>query len=226
MSAPEDASAVRVAVVDDQTLFRSGIRMLIESQDDMVFCGCAGNGEEAVDLAQNGRPDVMLMDLRMPVLDGVSATTQILRLDDAPGTARPRIIALTTYNQDEAVVRAMQAGASGFILKSAEPEFLLAAIRSVHAGHAVIAPGATQRLFENLQQPAPGPNIEAISALSAREAEVFILAAQGKSNTEIGSSMFVSEGTVKSHIRSILSKLELRTRIQLVAFAYEHRLLG
>ena len=128
--------------MDDQPLFRAGIRMLIESQSDMELSGEAGDGEQAVALAAERNPDVMLMDLRMPVLDGVTATQRILRQADPEGGSKPKIIALTTFNRDQAVVEAVQAGASGYLLKSAEPEFLLAAIRTVHSGYSVIAPGS------------------------------------------------------------------------------------
>ncbi len=217
---------ITVGVVDDQVLFRAGLRMLVQSQDDMRFCGEAGDGEAAIALAGTERPDIILMDVRMPILDGVQATQRILDGWPEDQGAPPRIIALTTYNQDQAVIRAIQAGASGFLLKSAEPEFLLAAIRTVHGGQAVIAAGDTHRLFQHQQNAVRRPNTEVLEVLSAREVEVFILAAKGLSNVEIGQNLFVSEGTVKSHIRSILAKLELRTRIQLVAFAHENQLLG
>lgn len=216
---------IGVAIVDDQTLFRAGLRMLIQSQDDMRFLGEAEDGETAMTLAKEVRPDIMLMDVRMPVLDGVRATQQILGEWSEDQGSAPRIIALTTYNQDQAVIRAIQAGASGFLLKSAEPEFLLAAIRTVHKGQSVVAAGDTHRLFQS-EGSEPKPNTKVLDVLSAREVEVFILAAKGLSNNEIGQNLFVSEGTVKSHIRSILAKLELRTRIQLVAFAHQNQLLG
>jgi DNA-binding NarL/FixJ family response regulator len=142
------------------------------------------------------------------------------------GADNPKIIALTTFNRDEAVVQAIRAGASGFLLKSSQPEFLLAAIRTVHSGHAVIAPGATHDLFSQAPPPAAGPDLESIAALTAREKNVFLLVAKGLSNAEIAATVFSSEATVKAHVRSILGKLGVRTRIQLVAFAYEHRLLG
>ena len=216
---------IGVAIVDDQTLFRAGLRMLIQSQDDMRFLGEAEDGETAMMLAKEVRPDIMLMDVRMPVLDGVRATQQILGEWSEDQGSAPRIIALTTYNQDQAVIRAIQAGASGFLLKSAEPEFLLAAIRTIHKGQSVVAAGDTHRLFQS-EGSEPKPNTKVLDVLSAREVEVFILAAKGLSNNEIGQNLFVSEGTVKSHIRSILAKLELRTRIQLVAFAHQNQLLG
>lgn len=214
--------------MDDQPLFRAGIRMLIESQQDMEFSGEAADGEQAVALAAERRPDVMLMDLRMPVLDGVTATGRIISQADASNTDKPKIIALTTFNRDQAVVEAVQAGASGYLLKSAEPEFLLAAIRTVHSGYSVIAPGSVHSLFEHAARQAPvaGPDLSVLDVLSVRERDVFLLAAKGLTNGEMAEGLFVSEATVKTHLRSVLDKLELRTRLQLIAFAHERRLLG
>lgn len=219
---------ISVALVDDQPLFRAGIRMLIESQDDMEISGEAGNGEQAILLASEGRTDVMLMDLRMPILDGVAATRRIIEHADANDADKPKIIALTTFNRDQAVVQAVKAGASGYLLKSAEPEFLLAAIRTVHSGYSVIAPGSIHTLFEHAARSAAhrGPDLAVLEALSVREREVFLLAAKGHSNSEMAETLFVSEATVKTHLRSVLHKLELRGRLQLVAFAHERRLLG
>lgn len=224
-----DAGArIAVALVDDQPLFRAGIRMLIESQEDMDVSGEAGDGEQAVALATLRCPDVMLMDLRMPILDGVAATRRIVEHAIAAGTDKPKIIALTTFNRDQAVVQAVQAGASVYLLKSAEPEFLLAAIRTVHSGYSVIAPGSIHSLFEHAARnaPSPGPDLSVLDILSVRERDVFLLAAKGLSNGEMAEGLFVSEATIKTHLRSVLDKLELRTRLQLVAFAHERRLLG
>lgn len=225
---PETDARISVALVDDQPLFLAGIRMLVESQKDMVFAWDAGEGLQAAQLAAEKRPDVILMDLRMPVLDGVEATRRIVAEAESTGEEPPRIIALTTFNRDQAVVQAVQAGASGYLLKSAEPEFLLAAIRTVHTGYSVIAPGSIHSLFEHAARSAPPkePDLSALQVLSARERDVFLLAAKGLSNQEIARSLFVSEATVKSHLRNVLDKLELRTRIQLVSFAHERRLLG
>ncbi|WP_104179811.1 response regulator transcription factor [Arthrobacter sp. B0490] len=226
MDETSDPSTISVGIVDDQTLFRSGLGMLIESQNDLYVAGEAGDGNKAIALAKSARPDILLMDVRMPVLNGVQATKEILGQWTEDLGDPPRIIALTTYNQDQAVIHAIQAGASGFLLKSAEPEFLLAAIRTVHRGQAVVAAGDTHRLFQTQQPATPRPNTAVLDVLSAREVEVFILAAKGLSNSDIGHSLFVAEGTVKGHVRNILAKLELRTRIQLVALAYENHLLG
>lgn len=219
---------ITVALVDDQPLFRAGLRMLIESQQDMALSGEADDGEPAVALAIERSPDVMLMDLRMPLMDGVEATRRIVRHAEAAGAEKPKIIALTTFNRDQAVVQAVQAGASGYLLKSAEPEFLLAAIRTVHSGYSVIAPGSVHSLFAHAARnaPAAGPDLSVLDVLSARERDVFLLAAKGLSNGEMAGSLFVSEATIKTHLRSVLDKLQLRTRLQLVAFAHERRLLG
>ncbi|MET1063670.1 MAG: response regulator transcription factor [Arthrobacter sp.] len=224
----DTGTRITVALVDDQPLFRAGIRMLIESQEDMGLAGEAADGEQAAALAAQRRPDVMLMDLRMPVLDGVEATRRIVQHAASAGTDKPKIIALTTFNRDQAVVQAVQAGASGYLLKSAEPEFLLAAIRTVHSGYSVIAPTSIHSLFDHAARsvPARGPDLSILNALSARERDIFLLAAKGLSNGEMAEALFVSEATVKTHLRSVLDKLELRTRLQLVAFAHERRLLG
>ena len=211
---------IRVLIVDDQALFRSGIRMLIESQLDLQCVGEAADGAQAVRLAEAQQPDVVLMDVRMPVLDGISATDRIVR-------AQPdvRVVVLTTFDLDEAAARAIRAGASGFVLKDAEPELVLAAIRTVHAGNEVVAASATRELFKAFgrqRQSAPA----AVAELTERERQIFALAAKGLSNTEIARSEFVSEATVKTHISRILGKLGLRDRVQLVVFAYEHGLTG
>ncbi|PJJ63726.1 response regulator [Compostimonas suwonensis] len=217
------APAIRVAIADDQTLFCSGIRMLVESQDDLAFAGVAYDGEQIVELALREQPDVILMDIRMPKADGVTATERIL----AAGLAKPpNIIVLTTYQRDVAVLSAITAGASGFIMKDATPEFLLASIRAVHAGQSVIAPSSTVGLIRDLapQRELP-PADTSIEVLSAREKEVFLFAARGLSNAEIAATAFISETTVKSHISSILGKLGMHSRVQLVAHAYENGLI-
>jgi len=218
-------SGIRVALVDDQALFRAGIRMLVESQPDLEFAGEAADGQAAAALAARSRPHVMLMDVRMPVLDGIAATERILADADRDGREPPRILVLTTFDLDENAARAIRAGASGFVLKDAEPEFLLAAIRTVHRGNAVIAATATRELFANAgrgsgRRPAPA----AWSQLTPREREIFALAARGLSNAEIAASEYLSEATVKTHVSRVLAKLGLRDRVQLVVFAYEHDL--
>ncbi|MGO4592923.1 response regulator [Leifsonia sp. 2TAF2] len=209
---------IRVAVADDQPLFCAGLQMMIESQADLKFAGAASDGAEAVALARTASPDVILMDLRMPNVDGIAAT-EAIRADGS--AALPRIVVLTTFERDEAVAAALRAGADGFLLKDATPDFILAAIRTVHDGHSVIAPKATSELFRTLARRRP----EMIEHLSVREKEVFLLAARGLGNAEIGRTAFISEATVKTHIRSILAKLGLSSRVQLVAFAYENGLV-
>ncbi|MBC7590323.1 MAG: response regulator transcription factor [Salinibacterium sp.] len=210
---------IRVALVDDQALFRAGIRMLVSSQPDLEFVGEAGDGRESVGMAAATSPDVILMDIRMPVMDGIDATRAIL----GAGDPSPRIIVLTTFDLDEAAARAIRAGASGFVLKDADPEFLLAAIRAVHSGSSVIAASATRELFEHF-----GTHVRPVPAhydtLTAREKEIFLLAARGLSNAEIAREEFLSEATVKTHISRVLGKLDLRDRVQLVVFAYENGL--
>ena len=212
-------SVIRVAVVDDQPLFCSGVAMLIESQPDLEFAGSAADGVAGVELARDAGPDVMLMDVRMPVLDGIAATKRIRSELPVRG---PKIVVLTTFERDHAVAAALRAGADGYIMKDTTPEFVLAAIRTVHAGHAVVAPKDTAALLRDGMSPA---RPEAIAALSAREKEVFLLAARGLSNAEAGQAAFISEATVKSHMRSILQKLALTSRVQLVAFAHENGLV-
>ncbi|TFC53381.1 MULTISPECIES: response regulator transcription factor [unclassified Cryobacterium] len=222
---PEDAPRIRVALVDDQALFRAGIRMLVSSQDDLEFVGEAGNGAAGVTMAAAVFPDVILMDIRMPVMDGIDATAAIIAAATLAGTTPPRIIVLTTFELDESASRAIRGGASGFLLKDADPEFLLAAIRTVHAGSAVIAASATRELFAHFDAPAPEQEVPvAYTTLTSRERDIFALAALGLSNAEIAAGEFLSEATVKTHISRILAKLSLRDRVQLVVFAFQHRL--
>jgi DNA-binding NarL/FixJ family response regulator len=216
---------IRVALVDDQALFRAGIRMLVSSQSDLEFVGEAGDGVEGIEMAVSTRPDVVLMDIRMPVMDGIASTAAILQNAVVRGAPPPRVIMLTTFDLDEAAARAIRGGASGFVLKDAEPEFLLAAIRTVHAGNAVIAAAATRELFERFAPATTGPQRPAaFETLTSREREIFALAARGLSNAEIALGEYLSEATVKTHISRILAKLELRDRVQLVVYAFEHGL--
>lgn len=210
---------IRTVIVDDQALFRDGIRMLLESQSDISVVGEAANGREAVAVAREVQPDIVLMDVRMPVMDGIAATAAIV--EERPAT---KVIVLTTFDLDEAAARAIRAGASGFVLKEAEPEFILAAVRTVRNGNQVLAASATRALLEHFGRPATPSMPEAFEALTDREKEIFRLAAKGMSNTEIAQSEFVSEATVKTHISRILTKLGLRDRVQLVVYAYEHAL--
>ncbi|WP_119696628.1 response regulator [Microbacterium halotolerans] len=210
---------IRIVLVDDQALFRAGIRMLLNSQPDMEVVGEAGDGREGVAVVTATGPDVVLMDIRMPVMDGLAATAELLRDPSAP-----RIVMLTTFDLDEAAARAIREGASGFLLKDADPEFLLAAVRSVHSGSEVIAASATRELFAHFAAPVkPAP--PAYDALTEREREIFLYAARGMSNSEIAAQEFLSEATVKTHVSRVLTKLALRDRVQLVVFAHEHGLV-
>ena len=206
------SAAIRVALVDDQALFRTGIRMLVQSQPDLEYVGEAGNGREGVELVATARPDVVLMDIRMPVMDGIEATERIVQDAMARNSLMPRVIVLTTFDLDEAATRAIRGGASGFLLKDTDPEFLLAAIRAVHSGTAVVAPSATRELFRHFDSRASSvPQPAEFETLTAREREVFMLAARGLSNSEIAAGEFLSEATVKTHISRILSKLSRAT---------------
>jgi DNA-binding NarL/FixJ family response regulator len=206
-------------LVDDQALFRAGIRMLVDSQPDLQVVGEAADGREAVSIVRELDPDVVLMDIRMPVMDGLAATAELLHDDDPP-----RIVMLTTFDLDEAAAHAIRQGASGFLLKDADPEFLLAAIRTVHAGSAVIAASATRDLFAHFSDAPAALVPAAYGELTERERQIFALAARGLSNSEIAAREYLSEATVKTHISRILTKLALRDRVQLVVFAFEHGL--
>jgi DNA-binding NarL/FixJ family response regulator len=201
---------IRVLLVDDQALFRSGLRMLIDSQDDLEVVGEASDGDEAVEIAVAVQPDVVLMDIRMPRSDGVTATERLAARGD-----RPKVLVLTTFDLDEAAARALRAGASGFVLKDARPEFLLAAVRTVHAGAAVIAPAAIGHLLATFGS-GRGRRDGELAVLSPREQEIYQLAGRGLSNAEIAAHEYVSEATVKTHVSRILAKLGLRDRVQLV----------
>lgn len=218
-------NVIRVALVDDQSLFRAGVRMLVDSQADLEIVGESGNGVEVVSMAAETCPDVILMDIRMPVIDRIVATAEVLKRADTRGGTLPRIIVLATFDLDEAATRAIRGEASGFVIKDADPEFLLAAIRTVCAGNAVIAASATRELFEHFR-PTGARSVApaAFEQLTAREREIFQLAARGLSNAEIASGEYVSEATVKTHISRILGKLSLRYREQLVVFAFENGL--
>jgi DNA-binding NarL/FixJ family response regulator len=223
--------SIRVALVDDQQLVRSGFSMLINSQPDLDVVVEAGNGLEALQALGAAAADVVLMDVRMPGMDGIEATRQLMeRAAAAPsGSARAelRVVVLTTFDLDEYALAAIQAGASGFLLKDAPPEELLDAIRTVHRGDAVIAPSTTRRLLDHVapllrtQGNERPEHHEAVARLTAREREVFILMAQGRSNPEIAAGLFVSEATVKTHVGHILAKLGARDRVQAVVIAYE-----
>ncbi|MGH7760935.1 MAG: response regulator [Candidatus Dormibacteraceae bacterium] len=206
---------IRVALADDQAMVRAGFRMIIESQVDMVFVGEAGDGEEAVALVHREHPDVTLMDIRMPRLDGIAATRQV--------AAHTRVVILTTYELDEYVFDALGAGASAFLLKSAPPEDLIRAIRVVAAGDALLAPSVTRRLIDEFgKRPEPrARSSRRLEGLTERELEVLGQVAGGYSNAEIAARLHVAETTVKTHVAHVLDKLELRDRVQAVILAYE-----
>jgi DNA-binding NarL/FixJ family response regulator len=210
---------INVFLVDDQQLVRAGFRMLIESQDDMAVVGEAGDGAEATERLAVTSADIVLMDVRMPRMDGVEATRVLAARSD-----RPRVVVLTTFDLDEYVYNALRAGASAFLLKDAQPEMLLGAIRDVHGGDAVVAPSVTRRMLERFLDasdvPDPGRD-DRLDGLTAREREVLELIAQGRSNTEIATGLFLAEATVKTHVGRILAKTGSRDRVQLVVLGYE-----
>jgi DNA-binding NarL/FixJ family response regulator len=209
---------IRVALVDDQELVRTGFRMVLDAQDDMTVVGEAADGLGAISLAKRQIADVMVMDVRMPRLDGVAATRQICAL---PGS--PRVLMLTTFDLDEYAFAALKAGASGFLLKDVPPQELLFAIRSVYSGDSVVAPSTTRRLIDRFVPllPANEEPPPEIADLTDREREVLVQVAAGLSNGEIATRLYVSEATVKTHVGRILGKLGLRDRVQAVVLAYE-----
>jgi DNA-binding NarL/FixJ family response regulator len=214
--------SVRVLLADDQPLIRAGFRMLLEEQPDITVIGEAADGAEAVRLTLQFRPDVVLMDVRMPGTDGIEATRRIVA-----ETPESRVLVLTTYDLDEYAFTALRYGASGFLLKDARPADLADAIRTVASGDAVIAPGVTRRLLDNFASILPdlrsnqAPDTPALDRLTSRERQVLIHVAEGLTNSEIAAAMFLSEATVKTHLGRVLAKLDLRDRVQAVIFAYQ-----
>jgi DNA-binding NarL/FixJ family response regulator/class 3 adenylate cyclase len=224
LAAPPDARTVRLLIADDQALVRAGFRMILEAEADIEVVGEAADGREAVAEAQRLRPDVVLMDVRMPEVDGIEATRRLLAQDDTEA----KIVMLTTFDMDEYVYDALSAGASGFLLKDVPPEQLVAGIRAVASGDALLAPSVTRRVIEefvrrppdSVRKPPPK-----LAELTARELEVLKLIARGLSNAEIAKELFVSETTVKTHVAHVLMKLDLRDRVQAVVLAYESGLV-
>lgn len=214
--------SVRVLLADDQALLRQGFRMILEAAGDIEVVGEAGDGAEAVALSAAAHPDLVLMDVRMPGMDGIEATRRILAADPAV-----RVLVLTTFDVDDYAFGALRAGASGFLLKDARPAELVAAVRTVAAGDAVVAPRMTRRLLEEYAHLLPVPEAEragrfpGLADLTDREREVLVAMASGRSNTEIAAELYVSEATVKSHVGRILAKLGVRDRVQAVVLAYE-----
>ncbi len=214
---------IRIVLVDDQELVRTGFRMVLEAQPDMHVVGEAADGLAAVDLARRLHADVMVMDARMPRLDGVEATRRIRQAGELP-----RVLMLTTFDLDEYAFAALKAGASGFLLKDVPPDELLFAIRAVHSGDSVVAPSTTRRLIDQFAALLPGaqpPEPTELGELTDREREVLLHVAHGMSNQEIAERLFVSEATVKTHVGRVLAKLGLRDRVQAVVYAYEHGLV-
>ncbi len=211
---------ITVLIADDQAMVRAGLRLILEAEDDIVVVAEAENGEEGVRLARRETPDVVLMDVRMPVMDGLEATRQIT--EQVEGT---RVIVLTTFDLDEYVYGSLRNGASGFLLKDADGDQLVEAVRVIAAGDALIAPSVTRRLISEFADRPELAEIKGLDDLTEREVEVLGLVANGLSNTEIGEALFVSESTVKTHVSHILTKLQLRDRVQAVVAAYESGLV-
>ena len=226
---------IRILIADDDQLVRAGLRMMIETQADLEVIGEADDGRQAVELARQLRPDVVLMDIRMPNLDGIEATRQIAAIgddhDDPSSTNSPRVLILTTFELDEYVYEAVRAGASGFLLKRTPPEDLLDGLRLTAAGDALLAPSVTRKLMGEFARSTTGRTAadttrdRRLERLTDREHEVLALMARGFSNREIAEQLYVAESTVKTHVKRVLMKLELRDRVHAVVFAYESRIL-
>lgn len=214
--------AIKVVLADDQAMVRAGFRMILESEPDIAVVGEAENGEQAVDVAARLRPDLVLMDIQMPVMDGLEATRRI-----TSGSAEARVIILTTFERDEYVFEALRFGASGFLLKNAPPEELVHAVRVVADGDALLSPSVTRRIIEEFSaRPVRLSTPPDLGRLTAREREVLRLLASGRSNAELADELYIGEGTIKTHVSSVLSKLGLRDRVQAVVFAYETGLVS
>jgi DNA-binding NarL/FixJ family response regulator len=214
--------SVRVVLVDDQALIRTGFKMILESEDDIEVVGEASDGEQAISMTRSVRPDVVLMDVQMPTMDGLEATGRIVRDANIPS----RIVILTTFERDDYVFEALRAGASGFLLKNAPSEELVHAVRVVAAGDALLAPSVTRKVIEGfIRRPAHRSNEVELRRLTERETEILKLLATGKSNSELAAHLFVGEGTIKTHVSSVLTKLGIRDRMQAVIFAYESGLI-
>jgi len=214
---------IRVLLVDDQEMVRAGFRMILGTEDGIEVVGESPDGERAVHDAERLRPDVVLMDVQMPVLDGLQATRRIVA---SPSAAATRVLILTTYERDDYIHEALHAGASGFMLKNASPEDLIHAIRVVAAGDALLAPSVTRRLLAEMSRPRTRPELAGpLATLTERENEVLRGVAAGLSNAELATRLYVSEATVKTHVSRVLMKLDLRDRVQAVAFAYESGLI-
>lgn len=215
--------SIRIVIVDDQAMVRAGLRLILEFEPDMRVVGEAGNGREAVVLARSLQPDVILMDIQMPALDGIAATRQIIEQDP---NRSGRVLILTMFERDEYIFGALRAGASGFLLKNAPPEDLIEAVRTISSGDSLLAPSVTRRIIaEFVRLPARANPAKEIKSLTEREIETLRLLARGLTNAEIATALFVGESTVKTHVSSVLAKLDLRDRTQAVVFAYESGLV-
>jgi len=214
--------SIRVVLVDDQALIRAGFKMILETEEDIEVVGEASDGEQAISMTRSARPDVVLMDVQMPTMDGLEATGHIVRDTNIPS----RIVILTTFERDDYVFEALRAGASGFLLKNAPSEELVHAVRVVAAGDALLAPSVTRKVIEGfIRRPAHRSNEVELRRLTERETEILQLLATGKSNSELAAHLFVGEGTIKTHVSSVLTKLGIRDRMQAVIFAYESGLI-
>jgi DNA-binding NarL/FixJ family response regulator len=211
---------MRVLVADDQAMVRAGVRLILESQGDIEVAGEAADGEETLAAVKRLHPDVVLMDIRMPRLDGIAATRRLIEEDPLL-----RVLIVTTFDADQYVFEALRAGASGFVLKDASPEQLVAAVRLVATGDALVAPARTRRLIESQVRPKASHNTQAVEALTEREREILVLMARGLDNSQIASGLSISEATVRTHVGHVLAKLEVRTRVQAVVVAYESGLV-
>ena len=211
---------MRVLIADDQAMVRAGLRLILEGQKDFEVAGEAADGEETLGAVHRLNPDVVLMDIRMPRLDGIAATRRLI--EDNPHL---RVLIVTTFDADQYVFEALRAGASGFVLKDASPEQLVAAVRLVATGDALVAPARTRRLIESQVRPKSSHNVEAIRALTDREREVLVLMARGLDNGQIAAELSISEATVRTHVGHVLAKLDARSRVQAVVVAYESGLV-
>jgi DNA-binding NarL/FixJ family response regulator len=214
--------SIRVVLVDDQALIRTGFKMILEAEDDIEIVGEASDGEQGVVTTRQLRPDVVLMDVQMPTLDGLQATSRIVQEPSIPS----RIVILTTFERDDYIFDALRAGASGFLLKNSPSEELVHAVRVVAAGDALLAPSVTRKVIEGfIARPLHRSSEKELSRLTERETEILQLLATGKSNSELAAHLFVGEGTIKTHVSNVLTKLGLRDRMQAVIFAYESGLI-
>lgn len=219
----------RILIADDQPMIRAGIRAILSSQDDFTVVGEAADGRTAVEQSSALHPDLVLLDVRMPVMDGLRAAYEILQTAEDAQPARPRVLMLTTFDIDDYVYEALRVGASGFLLKDSDPEELIHAVRVVAGGESILAPGVTRRLIERFVDTAPLRSAvpsAALQSLTDRERQVMHLVALGLSNSEISARLFIAEQTTKTHVSRILGKLNLRDRVQAVVFAYENGLVA